>query len=418
MSARACTLALVILLFSSAAFGEDEVLDALALADRSPEPVERRGDLRFFVEAALAQAEYGSGAGRRSGQRLSADVFYETRFAREFRFTFSDRLDRRWQDGTDQQDTINTLREMFVTWQLGEQGMVDAGRVNVRHGVAKGFNPTDYFRDGALRSVVSPDPNGLRENRQGSVIVRGQTLWSGGSLSVLYSPKLGERPHAGSFDPDFGATNHRGRWLLAASQRIGDDFTPQFLLHGGDGFKPQLGINATTLIGDATVAYVEWSGGRSPSLLSQAVGGPDDTAFRSRLATGFTYTTPSKLSLTLEYLYSGAGMDASAWKALPRDPVRYSAHREFAVAQQDMVTKRAWFAYATVQDLLFHHLDLTAMLRFNAADDSRMAWVELRRHYRRTEIALRCQANVGGPGSEFGALPQRQSLQLLATWFY
>ncbi len=418
MSARACALALLLSLFSAVVFAEDAVLDALDLADRAPDMVERARDLRFFAEAAIGQGEYRNGAGTRSGQRLSADIFYETRFSRELRFTLSDRLDRRWQDGTDKQDTINTLREMFVTWHLGEQAMVDVGRVNVRYGAAKGFNPTDYFRGGALRSVVSPDPNSLRENRQGSVIVRGQTLWDGGSLSGLYSPKLDEEPHAGSFDPDFGATNPRGRWLLAASHRIGESFSPQFLLYGGDGIKPQVGVNATTLIGNATVAYVEWSGGRSPSLLSQAAGGPDDTAFRSRLAAGSTYTMSSKLSLTLEYLHSNAGMDASDWKALPADPLRYLAYREFAATQQDMVTKSAWFGYATVQDFIFHHTDLTAMLRFNVADDSRMAWIELRRHYPQVDIALQWQANIGGPGSEFGALPQSRNLQLLVTWFY
>jgi len=400
------------------ACAEDAVLDALALADQAPNAVAQKKDLRFFAEAAFGLGANRSGEQTRSDQRLAVDLYYETRFAPETHFSFSDRLDHRWQAAADQKDTINTLRELFITQQIGERGMVDVGRVNVRYGVAKGFNPTDYFRDGALRSIVSPDPNSLRENRQGTALVRAQTLWSSGSLSGLYSPKLANRPSYASFDPDFGATNHRGRWLLTTSQKIMDGFSPQFLLQGGDGQKPQLGINVTTLIGNATVAYVEWSGGRSPSLLSQAVGGPDDTTFRSRLATGITYTTPNKLSLTLEYIYSGAGMAESDWHALAAYPARYAAYRQYAAAQQDMVTKSAWFVFATAQDLVFHHFDLTAMLRVNAADDSSMAWIELRKHYSRSDVAVQWQVNSGGSGSEFGTMLQKRNLQLLATWFY
>ena len=80
----------------------------------------------------------------------------------------------------------------------------------------------------------------------------------------------------------------------------------------------QVGFNLNGLLNDATVAYVEWSGGRSRSLLSQALNSADDTSFRNRLATGMTYTTSDKLSLTLEYEYNGAGLDQAAWENLAR----------------------------------------------------------------------------------------------------
>ena len=45
--------------------------------------------------------------------------------------------------------------------------------------------------------------------------------------------------------------------------------------------------------------HANGSGGRSPSLLTQALGTPDDSAFRNRTALGFTYTTADNLSLTI-----------------------------------------------------------------------------------------------------------------------
>ena len=52
--------------------------------------------------------------------------------------------------------------------------LIDLGRINVRNGVALGYNPTDYFRAGAVRAAVSVSPASLKENRQGSVMLRGQ----------------------------------------------------------------------------------------------------------------------------------------------------------------------------------------------------------------------------------------------------
>ena len=126
-----------------------------------------------------------------------------------------------------------------------------------------GYNPTDYFRTGANRSIVSIDPVSLKTRRQGSVMLRGQRLWDGGSLTALVSPKLASEPNDGAFDLDFGATNYDNRMLVAYSQRVGDSFTPQVLLFKEGAQSPQVGLNLTSVLGSAAVAYFEWSGGRS-----------------------------------------------------------------------------------------------------------------------------------------------------------
>src|SRR5205814_5821091 len=111
---------------------------------------------------------------------------------------------------------------------------------------------------------------------------------------------------------------NQNRWLLAVSQKLADDVNPQWLLYDDERNRPQAGVNLTRLLNDATVAYVEYSGGRAPPLLAQALAQPGDVDFRSRLATGVTYTAPSKLSLTLEYDYNGAGLDKGDWNSLRR----------------------------------------------------------------------------------------------------
>ncbi len=243
---------------------------------------------------------------------LSLDVRYDRAFAPGWRAVFADRLDMNRSYGATGDGNVNTVKEAYLSWQASPERIADFGRINVRNGVAMGYNPTDVFRAGAIRSASSIDPASLRENRLGSVMLRGQALWQGGSLTALVSPKLADAPNSGAWNLDLGATNRRNRWQVALSQSVSKALNPQVLLSGGEGESAQLGFNLSALANDATVVFFEWSGGRSRSLRSQALGGADDSAFRNRLATGLTTTTADNLSLTFEVDYNGAGLDRDA----------------------------------------------------------------------------------------------------------
>jgi len=400
---------------ASAVDGEAAALD---LADRTAETVARRSDWRVFSEAAARlSTPQGSGDARQGG-RVSLDLRYDGSFTTGWRTVVANRLDMSRGDITGK-GNINTLKEAYLSWQPAADKIADLGRINARLGVAMGYNPTDHFRAGALRSITSLDPASLRENRLGSAMLRGQTLWTGGSLTGLYSPKLADQPNSDAYSLDLGATNRRDRWQLALGQALSDKVNPQVLVSGGAGQSPQFGLNLTGLLNDATVAYVEWSGGRTPSLLTQALLLPQDAAFRSRLATGLTHTTPNNLSFTLEYDYNGAGLDRDGWNALRRGPSSaYAAYRGLAAQLQDAPTKQAVFFHTTWQDALIKHLDLSAMLRYELADYSRMQWLEARYHFTRIDMALQVQRNNGGPGSNYGALPERSIWQVLARYFF
>ena len=411
-------LVVILLLAAVPALAADEDGAALTLADQTAETAEKSSDWRVFSEtAARASTRQGTGLGQH-GERLSLDLRYDGRLAPGWRAVVADRLDMN--RGTlASNGNINTLKEAYLSWQAAPDRIADLGRINARQGVALGYNPTDYFRAGALRSIVSLDPASLRENRLGSVMLRGQGLWSGGSLTGLYSPKLADHPNSGAYNLDIGATNQRARWQLALGQKLSESVNPQWLLSGGAGQLPQLGFNLTGLMNDATVAYAEWSGGRASSLLTQALTRPQDTAFRSRLASGLTYTTTSNVSLTLEYEYNGAGLDQSDWNALRRgSPAAYGAYRAFVANLQDPATRQALFLHALWQDALLKHLDLTAMLRYDAVDGSRLQWLEARYHWTRLDLALQVQLNNGRPGSDYGALSERRILQALARFFF
>ena len=414
--------ALVLLLLLAAAepvLADDEDAAALMLADKTSTTAEQSGDWRVYVEAAALESRRQGAGLALHGARASIDARFDKTFTPGWRAVFANRLDMNRTDGVSGNRDIDTLKEAYLSWQAQPDRVADLGRINARNGVAMGYNPTDYFRAGALRSVVSLDPASLRENRLGSVKLRGQSLWNGGSLTALYSPRLAEQPSDSVFSPDLGATNRRARWQLALSEKLSAALNPQWLLSGGAGQSPQLGLNLTALPNDATVAYFEWSGGRAASLAAQALMSRDDAAFRSRLSTGLTYTTPGNVSLTAEYEYNGAGLDEAGWNALRRGPpAAYGLYRGFVANIQDPPTRHNAFLYALWQDALVKHLDVTAMVRYDAVDHSRLQWLEARYHWTRVDIALQTQLNTGHPGSNYGALPDRRLWQALVRYFF
>jgi len=397
--------------------GSDADTDALAIADAAVAAPVARHDWRGAFELAAANYKAGNQQGAvllNDNLRVSNTLSYDRTFG-AWRAIVANRLDALWRAGASHDDAVDTLKEAYLSWQASPNAIVDLGRINLREGVASGFNPTDFFKAGALRSVASIDPESLRENRLGSVMVRGQLLWQGGSATALLAPRLAAQPSEATFNPDFGATNARTRYMLSASQRLVGDFAPQWLVYGGEGIAPQFGVNATALTGTATVVFAEYSIGRGHAI---ADGGQGSQRLASKLATGFTHTFANKLTVTLEYDYDGASADRDTWLALQRDPVRYARYRAQAGTAQELTTRQSLFVYAQMQDAIVVHLDLTAMTRYDLVDHSYFTWFEARYHWPRTDLAVQWQSNFGAARSVFGAAAQRHVMQGVLTVFF
>ncbi|AOY00788.1 hypothetical protein [Jeongeupia sp. USM3] len=399
-------------LLAGAAAADDDA--ALQLADQTADQVEAARDWRFLAELAGADAQYRVGE-QPAEARLSLDGRIDRRFHDDWRFVFADRIDLRSSGG--HQTSVNMLKEAYLGWQPRTELLLDLGRINTRYGAGFGYNPTDFFKVGALRSVTSVNPASLRENRLGSVMLRGQTLWDGGSLTAMYSPKLADTPSDDAFSLDLGASNPQDRWLLALSHSFGDNLNPQWLLyHESD--TTQLGLNWSVLLGDATIVYAEWAGGRQRSVAGRAFG-IDDTAFRNALSTGLTWTAATRLTLTLEYQYDGAALASGGWDALRAGPIGpYLGYRQLAAQRQNLTTRHAAMLYAQWQDVLMPRVDLSGFVRQDLSDDSRLSWLETRWRGDSTDVALQWQYDAGDARSNYGGLPQRQIWQALLTHYF
>jgi hypothetical protein len=321
---------------------------ALTLADKtSTAPTVARTCIEYAEAAAI---ETGDG-GARNGGRASFSVRCDGALAGRWRGVLSDRFDELWGRGMSSRG-VNTLKEAYVSFRPDASILADLGRINVREGVALAYNPTDYFKSNSIRTLISIDPETLRDERMGTLMGRVQTLWASGSLTAIFAPHVDARPNDSTFNPDFAATNGASRWLLLWSQRWFADFQPQISVTGAEHGSPRAGLDLTHLLNNATVGYLEWSDGRSGNSLS----------------TGLTYTTSVKLSLTLEYEYDETG---------------------------ELGARQKVFAYAHWDDAGLARLGLTAFIRFDPSSHSRVVWSEARYHWQHAGVALQWQHDAG-----------------------
>jgi len=402
-------------------FGAVAQSDPLSLESTPVEKVEKAsGNAKVFVEGSIGNASQRYLPESLNTRRATFDLSYSGQFGTGLRAVFSDRIDVIHPTNPGADSTVNSLREAYLSWQPdGGNSIFELGRINVRSGPGYGYNPTDFFRDGSLRVLTSADPFALRQNRIGSVMLRGQRLWNGGSLSVAYSPKLATRPSADGWSLDLGSTNNRDRFLVTLGTRISEVINTQILLYKEDGMSATFGANMTTLLSDAATAHLEWTYGREPDLLSRATSiVPGNVVSRNRFVGGATYTTLGKTSITAEYQYNGFALKHSNWAALGMVPGAQLGYLRGALRLQELAPRDAILVYVTQKDLWLKDLDLTAYVRFNMRDSSKLAWFELRHHWSNFDLTFQLQQNIGRANSEFGILPDRRVMQVLGTYYF
>jgi hypothetical protein len=382
------------------------------------------------------------------------DIRKEWALGSDASVAYSGRLNLQAQDEApvpSHENVRNDFREGYVTWQAVPGNYLDLGRINVKSGVAAGFNPTDFFKTRAVVEPLSIDPAVLREDRLGTFMLEGQHIGEGGSVTLVYAPQL-YRPSPiytdltlPSFDPVLDRTNAHQRLLLKTSVTLFDDFTPEALLYH-EGERTEIGLNLAQSVGQSTTVYAEWAGGPRQSLIADALrygadtgtlpGNlppvlPDDTRryFQNDLAAGASYTTESKIVFNLEYHFHQAGFspqDWSNWFATGQHP-RFPGVtqtlwyiRDYALDQQEPVAMHSAFLRADWQDA-FHivNLELSGFTSVDLQDGSSL-WQITADYYLSNywTIGAIAEANLGGSRSDWGSVPEAASVIVRLARFF
>lgn len=432
-----------------------------AAASDQPPPQAVSPDDRLYVEAAITQVSLRHDLlvpppppqPFTRQERILVDVRHALRLSPDLNAVYSDRLNLRHQDGLpfpDHEDVVNDLREAYVNWLVSDQTFLDVGRINLKDGIALGFNPTDYFKTRSVTEPLSEDPSSLRDNRLGTVLLRLQHLWEGGSLTAAFAPALHSQTSIYSdgnlpdFNPQFDRTNARDRFLLKASLNVADA-SPEVLLYREAGVT-QLGTNFSASLGQKIVAYFEWSGGERTDLITEALAygkatgsiplsaptvlpTASDKTFKSKFSVGASYTTESNVTFNLEYHVNQAGFSAADWDnwfaagegASPNSPLQAELWyiRAYAQDQQEQNTQQSAFLRADWVDAFGLKLELTGFTAVDLNDGSGIAQVAAD-WYASSKWTLGGQVvdTYGSRRSDFGSLVMGRSVLLSATRYF
>ncbi len=382
--------------------------------------------------------------------RLFLDARTNWRIGDGFALVYSGRLNLRVEDGIgfpDHENIRNDLREAYLAWQNGTGLSLELGRINLKSGVAEGFNPTDYFKTRAVVEPISADPTVLREDRLGTAMLLGQAVWPGGSLTAAIAPKLADdsAPYLNtdlpSFNPMFDRTNAYTRTLLKASFDLFDDISPEALFYDEAGHS-QFGLNATKGLGQAVIVYLEWSGGRRASLADEAFldgvrngvlpsAPPIPTSaarsFANDLALGTTYATKIGINFDVEYDYHEAGFSSADWRnwfdgghgADPFLPGELWFIRGYAADQQEPMARNGLFLRADWENAFVRDLTLAGFVDTDLRDGSGLVQFSAD-YYLSSAWTIGALADVyyGKPRSDFGSLPETVSFLFKATRYF
>lgn len=293
----------------------------------------------------------------------------------------------------------NDLREVYATWESLPRVYLEAGRINLRSGVALGFNPTDFFKTGSLVGQASQDPSVIRENRLGTLMARAQFIWGGGSSTVAFAPKVASPPALSSvepaLDPRFAGTNSANRLLCAISFELAG-LSPQILAYFEQN-RSRVGVNLSRSLGTSVIGYAEWAGGSQPDLITRGIHYGQETgtlpawaptipatdtspSWHNDLAAGASWTSAWRVTANLEYHFHQAGLSKRQWDRwfdLGRAPGASILTapelwylRGYANAQQEPASMHQVFARAEWRDALVSHLDLRAFGIVSVVDAS------------------------------------------------
>jgi hypothetical protein len=409
-----------------------------------------QGDLTFDAARHSLVVPLPVPASASSEARLFLDTRITDTISQAVSVTYSGRFNLRTENSSDfpaREVVRNDLREAYLTWQSAPDVFIEIGRINLKNGVAEGFNPTDYFKTRAVVEADSADPTVLREDRLGTAMVLAEAIGPKGSLSFALAPKLSSNspPYLDTnlprFDPMLDRTNANTRALVKASFQLFSDVSPELLAYYEAGHA-RLGLNVTKGLGQATILYLEWSGGRRASLaddayqdgianhvlpMPPAIPVTGAQSFANDVALGGGYTTKIGIHIDLEYDYHQAGFSSADWRHFfdagkGADVATLNAlwfTRSYANDQQEPIARNSIFLSADWSHAFVRDLNLAAFADTDLRDGSSAG--QFSADYFVTPawtIGGLVDFYYGKARSNFGSVPQESSILLKMSRYF
>jgi len=270
------------------------------------------------------------------------------------------------------------LKELYYKGNFTQEQYYKLGRMNIKEGYAKGFNPTDYFKNN-LSLTLSNDPKEQKDNRLGSLALSYSLFLDEFVFRTLYSPKIESEKNTFLSDKSYyglylDKTNAENRASVYVDYSGVKNLSSSFLLHYNDE-KLNIGLNLSYIYSDF-IFYFESSLKNTEELINQ-------TTF------GFTHTSEYNLVSSIEYIYN-----------------------------EEKESKSSVFLTTRASDALVN-LDINYIMWLNPQDGSSMAQLGFEYGLSdsfQTNIAT--SVYIGEDSSEYGKMPNDYEVLLELKYFF
>jgi len=328
------------------------------------------------------------------------------------------------------------LKDLYYKTNIGEKYFFELGRMSIKEGVARGYNPTDYFKGGSALTL-SVDPKERKDNRLGSVLFQGTYISDNYTLKALYAPKISvDSKSYWADEKHFGLklneSNAQNRTTLYVGYTGLDDWSFSVLLHNNDD-GVHVGTNIS-YIDERAILYIEASVNKREKQITQSlkeihapsnlIGYFDsDEENRMEVSLGLNYTFKNSVVGTFEYIYSSSGLNSNGWKKYfdtmktPMYAAKLGEARGKVANNAQRLSKHTIFTMFRRNDAL-PNLDWVSMAWIHPTDKSALLQVGVSYDYEDIVISADIRMYMGKDKSEYGSMKNDYEALLSMAYFF
>ncbi len=406
-----------VLLFSAIMIGADE-LDFLDEID---------SDVATFEEKESSVDIRAKLSFQKNKESEDDKIFYLNLAKQEKNYQFDIRI-------VADEDTQNiNIKELYYKGNFADNSFYEIGRINIKEGISRGFNPTDYFK-GSHSLTQSSDPKERKDNRLGALLFSETMFLDKFTLKAIYSPKIsvgknnlfGDTKYIGLH---LDETNYVDRGTLFVDYNKFKDVSSSMILHLNED-DLNFGINVSYVYQD-WIFYLENSLKRSKNNINKVIDKmqlhPDvvaafseDKLYIDQATVGFNYTSDSNIITTLEYIYNGGGLDSDGWDdwfSLSEIHPQVGAIRSGILENEALLSRHSLFLLSRASDIKTN-LDATALAWINPYDGSTLSQIGLEYAYDDLQTNIFLKNYRGKENSEYGSSQNDYELLIEAEYFF